>query len=88
MQTNILEYLERTVLRLPDKVAFCNEETGLTFQQVYDQSRAIGTFLSREGFYKQPVVVFMKSSKTAGNPFTITTLKLVTTVKTKPIFPI
>ena len=60
MQTNILEYLERTVLRLPDKVAFCNEETGLTFQQVYDQSRAIGTFLSREGFYKQPVVVFMK----------------------------
>ena len=60
MQTNILEYLERTVLRLPDKVAFCNEETGLTFQQVYDQSRAIGTFLNREGFYKQPVVVFMK----------------------------
>jgi len=60
MQTNILEYLERTVTRVPDKVAFFNEETGLTFQQVYDQSRAIGTFLNREGFYKKPVVVFMK----------------------------
>ena len=60
MQTNILEYLEHTVVRVPDKVAFSNEETGLTFRQVYDQARAIGTFLNREGFYKQPVVVFMK----------------------------
>ena len=60
MQTNILEYLEHTVLRVPEKVAFSNEETGLTFRQVYDQSRAIGTFLHKEGFYKKPVVVFMK----------------------------
>ena len=60
MQTNILEYLEHTVARVPDKVAFSNEQTGLTFRQVYEQSRAIGTFLNREGFYKQPVVVFMK----------------------------
>ncbi|MDD6200924.1 MAG: amino acid adenylation domain-containing protein [Firmicutes bacterium] len=60
MQTNILEYLERTVERLPDKVAFANEDTALTFRQVSDQARAIGSFLNREGFCKQPVVVFMK----------------------------
>ena len=60
MQTNILQYLEQTVRRAPDKVAFANEETGLTFREVYDQARAIGSFLHREGFYKQPVVVFMK----------------------------
>ena len=60
MQTNVLEYLEQTVTRVPDKIAFANEETGLSFQQVYDQSRAIGSFLHREGFYKKPVVVFMK----------------------------
>ena len=60
MQTNVLEYLEQIVTRVPDKIAFANEETGLSFQQVYDQSRAIGSFLHREGFYKKPVVVFMK----------------------------
>jgi amino acid adenylation domain-containing protein len=60
MQNNILEYLEHTVTRVPDKVAFSNESEGLTFRQVYDQSRSIGSFLHRQGFYKQPVVVFMK----------------------------
>jgi amino acid adenylation domain-containing protein len=60
MQTNILEYLEQTVKRCPDKVAFANEEMGLTFSQVYAQARSIGSALNHEGFYKRPVVVFMK----------------------------
>ena len=60
MQKNILEYLEHTVHRLPDKVAFTNEESSLTFRQVYDQARAIGSFLRQANFYGQPVVVFMK----------------------------
>ena len=60
MQTNILEYLEKTVLRCPDKVAFSNEETALTFLEVYNQARSVATRLHREGFYKKPVVVFMR----------------------------
>ena len=65
MQTNILEYLENTVGRVPNKVAFCDETQSLTFEQVYHQSRAIGSFLHSEGLYKEPVVVFMhKQPKT------------------------
>jgi amino acid adenylation domain-containing protein len=60
MQTNVLEYLENTVLRLPTKVAFANETEGLTFKEVYDNSRSVGTFLSQRGFYNKPIVVFMK----------------------------
>ncbi len=60
MQTNVLEYLEKTVCRLPDKVAFANESEGLTFKQVYDSSRAIGSFLHKNNLYNKPVVVFMK----------------------------
>ena len=46
MQNNILEYLERTVLRVPEKVAFFNEETGLTFRQVAAiAERPLGTVL-------------------------------------------
>ena len=64
MQTNILEYLERTVTRVPDKVAFANEHMGITFRETYDQARAVGSFLHSEGFYRQPVVVFMKKHPT------------------------
>ena len=64
MQTNILEYLEHTVTRVPEKVAFANDVTGLTFRQVHDQARSVGSFLHSEGFYKQPIVVFMKKDPT------------------------
>lgn len=59
MQKNVLEYLEHTVKRVPSKIAYSNDQMGVTFQEVYDQGRAIGTFLNKQGIYKQPVVVFM-----------------------------
>lgn len=60
MQKNVLEYLEHTVKRLPDKLAYANEDSSLSFRQVYDSSRAIGSLLSNEGYYKEPIVVFME----------------------------
>ena len=33
MQRNILEYLEQTAPRFPDKTAFANEQMGMTFQE-------------------------------------------------------
>ncbi len=60
MQNNVLEYLESTVKRVPNKIAFANDQMGITFKEVYDQGRSIGTFLNKQGIYKQPVVVFMK----------------------------
>ena len=59
MMTNLLTYLENTVVRLPDKVAYADGTDALTFRQVYDQARALGTALSRAGYYREPVVVFM-----------------------------
>lgn len=59
-QTNVLEYLEHTVVRLPDKIAYANEEMGLTFAEVSHDSHAIGSYLHKQGYYNEPVVVFMK----------------------------
>jgi len=59
MQRNILEYLEYTVQRVPNKIAYANEVTGISFQEVHDSARAIGTFLNELGLYKEPIVVFM-----------------------------
>lgn len=59
MQRNILQYLEKTVGEFPTKLAYVSEEIELTFQQVYDHTRSIGTFLLKKGLTKEPVVVFM-----------------------------
>lgn len=59
MQRNVLEYLEHTVKRIPKKIAYANDETGNSFEEVYNQARDIGTYLNGQGHYKEPIVVFM-----------------------------
>ena len=60
--TNILEYLEKTAKRLPEKAAFCDEQEQLTFSEVLDRSQRIGSYLASEGLSHQPVVVYMHKS--------------------------
>lgn len=67
MQNHVLDYLDSTVKRVPDKIAFANETDALTFRQVYDQNRALASFFINKGLYKEPVVVFMNK-----HPKTIT----------------
>ena len=62
MYNNVLKYLNNIVTKKPDKVAFSDGETSLTFRQIYDSSRKIGTYLDQQKIYKKPVVVFMKKS--------------------------
>lgn len=59
-QTNVMEYLEHTVKRLPDKIAFANDKMGMTFAEVFHDSRAIGSYMANKGYYREPVVVFME----------------------------
>lgn len=59
MQKNILEYLEATAGRLPEKKAFESDTEDLTFRQVHQQSRAIGSRLLKDGFHSQPIPVLM-----------------------------
>jgi amino acid adenylation domain-containing protein len=59
MQNNVLDYLDNIVNVTPDKTAFANGEYGMTFKEVYEESRSIGTYLYNRGIYREPVVVFM-----------------------------
>ena len=65
MQTNVLEYLENIVDVVPDKVAYANDVDGVTFREVYDNARAIGSFLAKQGLTREPVVVFMQKHPNA-----------------------
>lgn len=58
--TNILQYLERTVAKVPDKTAFTDGEHSITFRELAAQAAAIGSWLCHQGVYKKPVVIYMK----------------------------
>lgn len=62
MYNNVLEYLEYTVKKMPEKVAFSDEKNKLTFFELYNAAKNIGTYLYKKGHYKEPVVVFMEKS--------------------------
>lgn len=62
MQNNVLNYLNRIVKEKPDKTAYSDGTISLSFQDVYNQSRRIGSFLHQKGFYKKPIVIFMQKS--------------------------
>lgn len=59
---NILEYLEYTAPRCADKTAFADENSALTFGDLRQGARAIGSYLLSHGLMREPVVVFMQKS--------------------------
>ena len=59
MQKNILEYLENTAQRLPDKIAFSTGKECMSFSEVQREACAIGSYLAERGLYKESVVIFM-----------------------------
>lgn len=59
MIRNILEYLEKTAKRLPDKIAFSGAEGTITFAELEETAKRIGTYLTRFGGRSCPIAVMM-----------------------------
>ncbi|MCR4721581.1 MAG: amino acid adenylation domain-containing protein [Lachnospiraceae bacterium] len=59
MRKNLLEYLYDNIDEKRDRVAFIDINESLTFGELYDISRRIGTKLSRVGVYREPVAICM-----------------------------
>ena len=62
MKKNILEYLEKSAQKYPDKTAFADENTSCTFKELECTGRKIGTALSRYIAPRNPIPVFMEKS--------------------------
>lgn len=60
---NVLDYLEASAKQFPDKEAYEDKDTVLTFDQIRTYARKVGTALANqvEG-YREPVAVFMDKS--------------------------
>ena len=59
---NVLYYLRNIVTVKPDKLAFSDGITSLTFRDLYNRACSIGSYLHNNMIYKRPVVVFMRKS--------------------------
>lgn len=69
MQKNILEYLENTASRLPDKIAFSTGKESMSFSEVQIEAKAIGSCLADKGLYCESVVIFMDKHPRAVTAF-------------------
>lgn len=58
----ILEYLERTAIRFPERVAVDDGSICLTWKELLDLSRRLGTSFSRLTDRKKPVAILMEKS--------------------------
>ena len=62
MHNHVLDYLYRIEDKKPDKTAYTDGTAGLTFKEVANVTRSVGSFLAGKGIYRKPVVVFMQKS--------------------------
>ena len=66
---NILEYLEATAVAVPEKLAFSDGKSDLSFGELWRASRAIGSELIRRGAVREAVVVYMDKHPNAMSAF-------------------
>ena len=61
MRYNVLEYLEESALRVPEKVAFADDKKEITYGDLLKRAKSIGYALSRHtpGVLRKPIVVFV-----------------------------
>lgn len=59
MIRNVLEYLELSAEKFPDKTAFDDDKKTVTFSEIMQQAKSIGSELVRIGCEKSPVVVYL-----------------------------
>ena len=62
MKTSVLEYLEESAEKYPDKTAFADLNDACTFGELKDRARRTGTALAEHFLPRNPVPVFMEKS--------------------------
>ena len=71
MLKNILQYLENTAARMPDKLAFSDGERTLTHGELLSLSRRIGSYFSAKAHYREPVPLLLDLTPGIGVNFSV-----------------
>lgn len=67
--TNILEYLEATEKRVPQKIAFSDGVDSKSFGTLLHESKSVGSFLLAQGYYAEPIIILMNKHPNAMSSF-------------------
>ena len=59
MITNLLEYLEKSAERFPDKTAYADENVSYTYKELLFSAKSVGTGLLESKIPRGPVIVYM-----------------------------
>ncbi|MBO5550582.1 MAG: amino acid adenylation domain-containing protein [Lachnospiraceae bacterium] len=59
MNKNVLEWLEEAADKNPDRIVYEDSEESMTFGELFDEARRIGSALIRENLSDKPVAVMM-----------------------------
>ena len=56
---NVLEYLENSCKKYSNKIAVIEEDKSISYSDLLNSSKSVGTFLSSNNIYNKPIVIFM-----------------------------
>lgn len=59
---NVLEYLENSAKKNPDKIAFADEKSSITYLELVNVARKFGTYLSTKVSPQQPIAILSDKS--------------------------
>ena len=60
--TLVTDYLDKTAAKFPNKVAFANEKSAMTFGTLRKESRQIAAGLMEKNIFRRPVVIYLEKS--------------------------
>ena len=62
MIKNVLDYLEQSAAKSPDKTAVADEHNAFTYQELLDNAQRVGAVLQKETPVRTAVPVYMEKS--------------------------
>lgn len=68
MKTNMLEYLETTALRVPERIAFYDDAENLSFESLLEKAQRIGSCLAENTGPRKPVALLLDARSISNIP--------------------
>lgn len=59
MKINVIEYLQETVLKMPDKVAVVEGDKKITFSDLNKKAQVLASFLANSNVIRKPIAVYL-----------------------------
>lgn len=68
MKANMLEYLEETANRVPERIAFCDDRESLSFAGLMENAKKIGSCLAKHTAPRDPVALLIDARSLSNIP--------------------